>query len=101
VFAPGNLGNPPPEVKFYDNRLIGALVLLIAFLLCLVLSFTLDSTVFTPYNATAAVTRTWQAAHPESLTRTPFTTRIPRSTLTPNNPDVNSAKDFSSQPNSG
>jgi hypothetical protein len=46
------------------DRAVGAVVLLIGFVLLLMLVWTLDTDIFIPHNATRAVTLTWEAAHP-------------------------------------
>lgn len=70
MFAPGDFGNTPTRPpSIYHNRVIGALVLLVCAILCLILVFTLDQRVFIPYNATRAITQTWQAQHPTTPTR--------------------------------
>ena len=81
VFAPGNFNKQkPPAVPFQDNRTIGAIVLFISIILCLILVLSLDSVVFIPYNATLAVTQTWQANHPQTAT--------PLASPTPNDFDL-------------
>lgn len=76
MFAPGDFNKPKqPVVPIQDNRTIGALVLLVSVILCLIMVLSLDSTVIIPYNATVAVTQTWQANHPP--TATPFTSPTP------------------------
>jgi hypothetical protein len=96
VFVPGNLGEPPPQVKFHNNRLIGAVVLLLCLILCLALVIGLDTLVIVPHNATVAVTQTWQAAHPEAATAGPGATRRPGAapSATPGNFDLNAANEL-------
>src|SRR5438067_2062642 len=84
VFAPGDFNKPkPPAVPLQDNRTIGMIVLLVSIILCLLLVLSLDSAVFVPFNATAAVTQTWQANHPQTAT-------LPASP-TPNDFDLHAA----------
>src|SRR5207244_2960050 len=54
----------PPRQPIQHDRLIGALVLLILMILCLVTVLGMDRVLFIPFNATLAVTETWQAQHP-------------------------------------
>jgi hypothetical protein len=68
VFVPGDLGSTPPRTPLYNNRAFGALILLVAVIICLAIVLGLDAAVFVPHNATLAVTKTWQAQHPEAAT---------------------------------
>jgi hypothetical protein len=70
MFSSGDLNSTPtpPQKSFYDNRLIGGLLLVIATIVCIMMVISLDSAVFIPFNATLAVTQTWQAAHPATAT---------------------------------
>lgn len=68
---------PPPN----RDRLFGALILLACVILCLTMSLAVDTAIFVPYNATRAVTKTWQAIH--HLTPTTPTIASPRPTGTP------------------
>lgn len=91
MFSSGDLSSPqPPQKPFYENRLLGGLLLAIAVIVLLMLVFSLDSTVFEPFNATYAVTQTWQAAHPATATRKPLPkrTRNPQVTSTPEPADL-------------
>lgn len=71
MFAPSDFqpSKPPP---IQNNRVIGALVLLFFVVLCLLVSIGMDAVVFVPYNATYAITQTWQQSHP--TTPRPFST---------------------------
>ncbi len=85
MFAPSNFGPPhPPHKSFTEDRMIGLAVLLFCLFLCVVFVVGMDAAVITPYNATAAVTQTWQAQHP--ATPTPALRPSP----TPPRPDDNS-----------
>jgi hypothetical protein len=65
VFAPNDFRAPSsPRPPIHNDRLIGALVLLILMILCLVTVLGMDRVLFIPFNATLAVTQTWQAQHP-------------------------------------
>ena len=92
MFASGNLGTPPPQIPFYNNRVLGAIVLLIALILCLATVLMVDAAILVPYNATSAVTQTWQAGHPGATDAGP--TRRPQSssTATPGNFDMNASE---------
>ncbi len=62
MFAPSDFHAPrPPRPPIMKDRTIGALVLLIFAVLCLVMAVGMDTTVFIPYNATHAITQTWVA----------------------------------------
>ncbi len=88
MFAPGDFNKPKRSaIPLQDNRTIGAIVLLISVILCLILVLSLDSVVFTPYNATLAVTQTWQANHPQTAT--------PPASPTPNDFDLHAANSSS------
>jgi hypothetical protein len=64
VFAPSDFRAPTsPRQPIQHDRLIGALVLLILMILCLVTVIGMDRILFIPFNATLAVTQTWQAQH--------------------------------------
>jgi hypothetical protein len=77
LFAPNELQTPPPPPQpIRNDRLVGALVLLAFIILCLLTSLGMDQALFIPYNATHAITQTWQANHPAT----------PGSQLTPRNP---------------
>jgi len=91
MFSPGDLSSPPPPQKpFYDNRLLGGLLLAVAAVFIVMMVLSLDATVFVPFNATYAVTQTWQAAHPATSTPkiAPKRTRNPRETVTPEPTDL-------------
>lgn len=87
MFAPSDFKAPtPPRPPLQQSRLVGALVLLVCIILCLALVLGADRAIFIPYNATHAITETWQAQHPttptrprQGVTRTP----PPRRTRTP------------------
>ncbi len=65
MFAPNDFRAPTsPRPSIQHDRLIGALVLLILMILCLVAVLGMDRALFIPFNATLAVTQTWQAQHP-------------------------------------
>ena len=86
MFAPSEFSTPPPpRPKIRNDRLIGALVLLLFIIACLVMSVGMDRALFIPFNATRAVTQTWEANHPGSAggSATPRPLR-PRRTSTPN-----------------
>ena len=97
MFAPSDLSSqklPPPQPQ--DNRVLGLLVLVLFIVLCLVMVAGMDAAVFIPYNATNAVTLTWQSQHPTTpRPANQSTARSPRRTRTPspgfdqpvNNPD--------------
>src|SRR5690349_4556181 len=79
----------PPQEPLQENRAIGLAVLLFCFVACLLFSLSLDATLIVPFNATKAITQTWQAQHPQTATPTVSPTpRRFRSTATPipNNP---------------
>jgi hypothetical protein len=88
VFAPSEFSAPPPpRPSLRNDRLFGALVLLLFIVVCVVMSLGMDRVLFIPYNATHAVTQTWEASHPGSASprgsATPRQPR-PRRTSTPN-----------------
>jgi hypothetical protein len=86
VFAPSDFSSQkPPPPPLQENRTLGLLVLILLGILCVVMVVGMDSTVFIPYNATNAVTLTWQSQHPTTA-RPPNqpTTRSPQRTWTPN-----------------
>jgi len=69
LFATGNFrSQKPPHEPFQEDRVVGAVVLLFCFVLCLMFVLSIDAIVINPYNATQAVTQTWQAAHPSTST---------------------------------
>ncbi len=81
MFASSDFHSPrPPRPPVMKDRMIGALVLLIFVFVCLVMAVRMDTTVFIPYNATHAVTQTWEAKHPP----TPGRTQAPPRRRTPN-----------------
>ncbi|MCC7451286.1 MAG: hypothetical protein IT324_28005 [Anaerolineae bacterium] len=90
MFAPSDFKAPtPPRPPLQHNRLIGALVLLVCIVLCLALVLSADRAIFIPYNATHAITQTWQADHPATPTRPrQIVTRTPQARRTPT-PDYN------------
>ena len=58
MFAPNDFHRPTsPRPPIQHDRLIGALVLLIVIILCLVMTFGMDRVLFIPFNAT----QTWEA----------------------------------------
>ncbi len=60
MFAPNDFSAPTsPRPPIQHDRLIGALVLLIFIILCLVMTLGMDRVLFIPFNAT----RTWEAQH--------------------------------------
>jgi hypothetical protein len=72
MFAPSDFRSPrSPRPPMRKNRAIGMGVLIIFAFLCLIMAVGMDSTVFIPYNATHAVTQTWEANHPPTPARTP------------------------------
>jgi hypothetical protein len=82
VFSPADFSRPtpPPPRSWLDNRAFGAALVLVAVVLLVVLTVSYDQAVFIPFNATHAVTQTWQAQQPPTLrsrprTRTPQPTR--------------------------
>ncbi len=86
MFAPSDFSSQkPPTPPLQENRTLGLLVLIVLAILCVVMVVGMDTTVFIPYNATNAVTLTWQSQHPTTV-RTPNqpTTRSPQRTRTPN-----------------
>lgn len=87
MFAPSDFKAPtPPRPPLQQNRVIGALVLLVCIILCLALVLSADRAIFIPYNATHAITQTWQAQHPTTPTRrgqSGTRTLQPRRTRTP------------------
>ena len=69
MFSTGTLHptpTPPPPLE--ENRTIGAIVLFVCIVVCLLLVFSLDAAVINPYNAAQSVTATWRAAHPPTST---------------------------------
>ncbi len=71
MFVPSDFHSPrPPRPPLMKDRAIGALVLLLFVFMCLVMALGMDSTVFLPYNATHAITQTWEAKHPPTPART-------------------------------
>ncbi|MEP7289207.1 MAG: hypothetical protein ABI947_25940 [Chloroflexota bacterium] len=90
MFASGSFSAPPPpRTPIQNNRLLGAIVLLVAIILCLALVVGIDTTVLIPFNATYAITQTWQAANPDVTPQFRPTRRSPRNTTpTPSNFDM-------------
>ncbi len=83
MFGPADFDRPtPPRLPIHQDRAIGAVVLVVAVIACLVLVLVLDSRVIMPYNATVAATQTWQAQNP-SYTPPARRTAAPRRTSTP------------------
>ncbi len=98
MFAPSDFHSPrPPRPPFMRDRVIGALVLLIFVVLCLITAVGMDATVFIPYNATHAITQTWEAQHP--ATPTPSRLAPTPGRRTPNNNQQ--VRDSSQPPKSG
>jgi hypothetical protein len=89
MFSSGDLNSPPPQKPFYSNRLLGGLLLAVAAVFILTMVLSLDAAVFVPFNATYAVTQTWQAAHPATSTpkTSPKRTSNPRRSATPEQGD--------------
>ena len=85
MFAPNDFRTPTsPRPPIQHDRLIGALVLAILMILCLVTVLGMDRVLFIPFNATLAVTQTWQAQHPAAPGARPTTPgRRPLRTPTP------------------
>jgi hypothetical protein len=84
VFSPADFSRPtPPPTSAWDNRLLGAALLVVAIIVLVVMAVVYDQQVFIPFNATYAITQTWQAQHPPiqrtAIRRTPR----PRATPTP------------------
>ncbi len=87
----GSLETPPPP---HQNRAIGAVMLIVCVTVLVILAASTDAAIFIPYNATHAVTQTYEAAHPQTHTPTPIapaapTRSRPRLFPTPNQPDPN------------
>ena len=89
MFARGDFSTPPtPSPSLLENRKLGLLLLLLGIALCLALSFSLDASVFIPFNQTHAATQTYQAQHPPTSTSRFPPTPVP---LRTNDPHIQSA----------
>jgi hypothetical protein len=76
-----------------QDRLIGALVLLVCVILCLAVAIGMDAAVFVPYNATHAPTETWQARRTSTPVATPHGAPLRNGTRTPIPGYVQQARD--------
>ncbi|MBX3063009.1 MAG: hypothetical protein KF726_08535 [Anaerolineae bacterium] len=83
MFSPPEFSPPPKpqSAPFWDNRIIGTIILIVGIVLLIVMGSGSDQSVFIPYNATLGVTQTWRAEHPPTITATPRNQR--RATATP------------------
>ncbi|MBX3086463.1 MAG: hypothetical protein KF716_32810 [Anaerolineae bacterium] len=71
MFSPAdfNRPTPPPPSSLFDNRLLGAALLIIGIVLIVLMAVTYDQQIFIPFNATYAITQTYQAR--QTSTRPP------------------------------
>lgn len=65
MFSPSDFSRPtpPPPSSLFDNRLLGAALLVIAIIVLVLMAVTYDQQLFIPFNATYAITQTFQAQH--------------------------------------
>jgi hypothetical protein len=63
VFSPADFERPPKprSSPFWDNRVVGTIMLVCGLLLLMLMATNYDQQIFIPFNATQAVTQTWQA----------------------------------------
>ncbi len=78
MFARSEFSSPQKTPPPTENRALGAIVLLTCIVILVFLVISADASLFTPYNATRAVTQTWQARQTPQATRTPRATSTPR-----------------------
>jgi hypothetical protein len=99
VFAPNDFRAPSsPRKPVQHDRTIGAFVLLILMILCLVMVLGMDRVLFIPFNATFAVTQTWRAQHPTTPGTQTTAGPVGRGTSTPSpnhDQQVRNPRDFS------
>ena len=83
MFIRSDLGQPKKTTAPAQNRVMGAVVLLIAIVLLMAVALTADASIFQPLSASDAATQTSQAQNPFVLP--PGHPPIPNSQPDPNN----------------